>query len=39
MIERMAAFHSDLEALGVTRDDVVETTARIVYQTVTGRTG
>jgi AcrR family transcriptional regulator len=39
MLERMAAFHSDLEAYGATRDDVVEATARIVYQTVTGRTG
>jgi AcrR family transcriptional regulator len=39
MLERMAAFHSDLAAFGATHDDVVETTARIVYQTVTGRTG
>jgi AcrR family transcriptional regulator len=37
MLERMAAFHRDLEALEVTRDDLVETTAHIVYQTVTGR--
>jgi AcrR family transcriptional regulator len=37
MIERMAAFHGDLEAYGATRADVVETTARIVFQTVTGR--
>ena len=36
LIERMAAFHSDLVALGVTRDDVVETTARIVFDTVVG---
>ena len=39
MLERMAAFHSDLAAFGATHDDVVETTPRIVYQTVTGRTG
>lgn len=39
MLERMAAFHQDLEAFGATHGDVVETTARIVYQTVTGRTG
>jgi len=39
MLERMAAFHSDLEPYGATRDDVVEATARIVFQTVTGRTG
>jgi hypothetical protein len=37
MLERMAAFHRDLEALDITRDDLVETIARIVYQTVTGR--
>ena len=39
MLERMAAFHTDLEPLGASRDDVVETTARIIYQTVTGRRG
>lgn len=38
MLERMAAFHADLEAFGASRADVVETTARIVFQTVTGRT-
>jgi AcrR family transcriptional regulator len=38
MLERMAAFHSDLEPYGATRSDVVETTARIMYQTVTGCT-
>jgi AcrR family transcriptional regulator len=37
MIERMAAFQADLEPYGVSRDDLVETTARIIYQTVTGR--
>ncbi len=36
LIERMAAFHQDLVALGVSRDDVVETTARIVFDTVVG---
>lgn len=36
MMERMAAFHGDLEPLGATRADIVETTARIVHQTVTG---
>src|SRR5262249_36749591 len=35
MMERMAAFHVDLEAYGVSRRDVVETTSRIVFQTVT----
>ena len=38
MMERMAAFHTDLEPLGATRQDVVETTARIVYQVVMGET-
>jgi len=37
MLERMAAFHGDLEAYGVDRDALVETTARILFQTVTGR--
>jgi AcrR family transcriptional regulator len=36
LLERMAAFHRDLEPLGITRADIVETTARIVHQTVTG---
>jgi hypothetical protein len=36
LIERMAAFHHDLEPLGVSRADLVETTARILHQTVTG---
>jgi AcrR family transcriptional regulator len=35
MMERMAAFHVDLEPYGVSRHDVVETTARIIFQTVT----
>jgi AcrR family transcriptional regulator len=37
MLERMAAFHADLEGYGVSRDDLVETTARILFQTVTGQ--
>lgn len=37
LIERMAAFHRDLELYGVKRADLVETTARILHQTVTGR--
>lgn len=36
MMERMAAFHVDLEPYGVSRADVVETTSRIIFQTVTG---
>jgi AcrR family transcriptional regulator len=37
ILERLAAYHEDLEPLGVTRADLVETCARIMYQTVTGR--
>jgi AcrR family transcriptional regulator len=37
MLERMAAFHFDLEPRGVRRSQLVETTARILHQTVTGR--
>lgn len=35
MIERMAAFHRDLEPRGVSRDALVTTTARILHQSVT----
>ncbi len=35
MLERMAEFHSDLEGYGVSRDDVVTTTALIIHSTVT----
>jgi hypothetical protein len=37
LIERMAAFHRELEPIGISRDDLVETTARIIHQTVVGR--
>ena len=37
LIERMAAFHRELELIGISRDDLVETTARIIHQTVVGR--
>jgi AcrR family transcriptional regulator len=36
MMERMAAFHVDLEPYGATRAEVVETTARIMFRTVAG---
>jgi AcrR family transcriptional regulator len=36
MMERMAAFHTDLERYGASRADVVETTARIVFTTCWG---
>ena len=34
MLERMAAFHTDLEAYGVARAEVVSTTARIIHTTL-----
>ncbi len=37
MMERMAAYHFDFEERGVSRAELVETVARIVFQTVTGR--
>lgn len=36
MLERMAAFHTDLEGYGVARDEVVSTTARIIHTTLVG---
>ena len=39
ILERLAAYHTELESLGVTRDDLVETSARILHQTVTGSSG
>jgi AcrR family transcriptional regulator len=38
LIERMAAFHRELESIGISPDDLVETTARIIHQTVVGQT-
>jgi AcrR family transcriptional regulator len=37
ILERLAAYHKELEPLGVGPDDLIETCARILYQTVTGR--
>jgi AcrR family transcriptional regulator len=37
ILERMAAFHTELRAFGVTREHLVETTARILLRTLTGR--
>jgi AcrR family transcriptional regulator len=36
ILERLSAYHRELEALGVSRDALVETCARILHQTVTG---
>ena len=38
ILERMSAYYGNLEVHGVTRATLVETCARILYQTVTGRT-
>jgi len=38
MLERMAAYHVSIEDRGLTRDEMVETLARIIHGTVTGRT-
>jgi AcrR family transcriptional regulator len=37
ILERLAAYHVELEPLGVSREALVETCARILQQTVTGR--
>jgi AcrR family transcriptional regulator len=37
ILERLAAYHRELEVLGVTRADLVESCARILHQTVAGR--
>jgi hypothetical protein len=36
MTERVAAYHRELESLGIVRSDLVETTARIIHMTATG---
>jgi hypothetical protein len=38
LIERMAAFQHDLAPIGIGRAELVETTARIIHQTVVGPT-
>ena len=36
ILERLSAYHRELEYFGATRDDLVETCALLLYQTVTG---
>jgi AcrR family transcriptional regulator len=36
ILERLAAYHQELEVLGVSREELVETCARTVHQVVTG---
>jgi len=37
MMGRMAAYHRELETRGFTEDDLIETVAHVVFQTVTGK--
>jgi Mg2+ and Co2+ transporter CorA len=37
ILERLAAYHQELESLGVKRADLVETVAQMLHQTVTGK--
>jgi AcrR family transcriptional regulator len=37
ILERLSAYHKEIEFFGATRDDLVETCARILFQTITGR--
>ncbi len=37
ILERLAAYHDALAAFGVTRDDLVDSSARILFREVTGR--
>ncbi len=39
MLERMAAYHVNIEDRGLTRADLVETLARVIHGTVTGTKG
>jgi AcrR family transcriptional regulator len=39
ILERLAAYHADLEVIGVSRDDLVETCARIAHQIVAPERG
>jgi AcrR family transcriptional regulator len=36
ILERLAAYHQELEIFGVTREDLVESSAHILHRTVTG---
>jgi AcrR family transcriptional regulator len=37
ILERLAAYHKEIEYFGATRDHLIETSARILFQTVMGR--
>lgn len=37
VLERLAAHHKEIEFFGAGREDLIESTARILFQTVTGR--
>ena len=37
ILERLAAYHQELEKYGVSREDLIETCARILVQTIQGK--
>jgi hypothetical protein len=37
ILERLAAYHREIECFGAGRGELIEGCARILYQTVTGR--
>jgi hypothetical protein len=37
ILERLAAYHKELELIGVSRDDLVESSAYILYRNIRGR--
>jgi AcrR family transcriptional regulator len=37
ILDRLSAYHLELEGLGVSREDLVQTSARILYETLTGQ--
>ena len=37
ILERLAAYHREIEYFGAGREELIESCARILYQTVTGR--
>ena len=37
VLERLAAHHREIEYFGASREELIESTARILFQTLTGR--
>ncbi len=36
ILNRLSAYHRELENLGITREELVETSAQILHQTING---